>query len=133
LLITTAPLDNFKGADMTIADIKTKHAADWERLSGQQQVFLTELFVNHRSGVEAVKVAYPNVQNSDVWLSRLLKNNHILHIIHLYAGTSEIRAALFEVHALLKRSKRKGTNLDLLIAPWNRVAVALEAIAAQGK
>jgi hypothetical protein len=33
---------------MTIDDIKVQYPADWERLSGQQQVFLTELFVNLR-------------------------------------------------------------------------------------
>jgi hypothetical protein len=89
--------------------------------------------VNRRSGVEAVALAYPNVRNGVVWLNRLLKNNHILHIIRLYAGTSETRAVLFEIKALIKRSRRKGANLDLLVPFWIRAVVALEAIAGQEK
>lgn len=121
---------------LTISEIKTLHPKDWDALSPQQASFLTEWISgsigNGRySAVEACKVAYPRVKNPAAWSSRLLKNKRVARVVQLHLGLSETRAVLFELKALLKRSKRKGTHLELLLAPWLRVAAALESIVAR--
>ena len=122
---------------LTIAEIKTQYRADWEALSPQQATFLTELISGSignglYSPLDAGKVAYPNMKNPQVWAGRLLKNKKVDRILQLHSGLSETRAILFDVKALLKRSRRKGAKLDLLVPYWIRVAAALEAIAAKG-
>ncbi len=80
---------------------------------------------------EAARAAYPNVKASAVWASRLLQNRRIKKVIALHLGMSETEAVLADVKALIKKSKRKNAHLDLLLAPWLRVAAALEAIDAK--
>jgi hypothetical protein len=123
---------------LTIAEIKAQHAADWNALSDQQAAFLTEWisgqFGNGRyNAVDACAVAYPNVKNPVVWSARLMKNKRVARIVQLHLGWSETKAVLLEVQALLKRSRRKGAHLELLVAPWLRVAAALEVIVAKEK
>ncbi len=118
---------------LTLDKIKSEHGTDWKALSPQQAMFLTEMFVNHRTGLDAVKVAYPNVKNPVVWLSRLTNNKRVNRILQRSLGVSELKTVLFEVNALIKRSRRKNANLDLLLAPWLRVAASLEALIAQEK
>jgi hypothetical protein len=123
---------------LTIPEIKAKNASDWDALSSQQAAFLTEWisgrFGNGRyNAVDACAVAYPNVKNPVVWSARLLKNKRIARIIQLHLGWSETKAVLLEMQSLIKRSKRKGARLDLLVAPWLRVAASLEAIVAKEK
>ena len=121
---------------LTISEIKSQYPKDWMALSPQQTVFITEWMSgsigNGRySPVDACRAAYPRVKNPAVWASRLMKNKRVARIVHLHFGLSETQTVLFEVKALIKRSKRKGARLDLLVAPWHRVADALEAIAAK--
>jgi hypothetical protein len=118
---------------LTISQIKTQYPADWARLSPQQGLFVTEIISGSignglYNAVEACRTAYPNIRAERVWSSRLLKKKNIAKIIQLHLGLSETKAVLMEVQALLKRSQRKGAHLELLIAPWLRVAAALEAL-----
>jgi hypothetical protein len=123
---------------LTISDIKAQHPKDWDALSPQQQMFIAEWISgsigNGRySAVEACRVAYPRVNNPAAWSGRLMKNKRVARIIQLHTGMTEIQAVLFEVKALVKRSQRKGANLDALVTPWLRVAAALEALVAKEK
>lgn len=120
---------------LKISDIKAQHPKDWDALSPQQAIFITEWvsgsIANGRglySAVEACRVAYPRVKNPAAWSSRLMKNKHVARIVQLHLGLSEARATLFEVNALIKRSKRKGANLDILVPFWIRAVAALEAL-----
>ena len=122
---------------LTISEIKAQYPKDWMALSPQQAVFITEwvsgsIGNGRYSPVEACKAAYPRVKNPAVWASRLMKNKHVARIVQLHLGLSETRTVLFEVQALIKKSKRKNANLGLLYEQWTRVAAALEALVKQG-
>ena|ERR1700722_16149515 len=123
---------------LTISDIKTQHPKAWGALSPQQSIFLTEWISGVvgnglYSSLEACKVAYPRVKNPAAWSSRLMKTPRVANIINLHLGLTETRVLLFEVRALVKRSKRKGARMDNLVAPWLRVVAALEALVAREK
>jgi hypothetical protein len=121
---------------LTIADIKANHRQDWDALSEKQSMFVTEwvagIAVNGKKApVEACKVAYPNVTNAAAWAGRLMNNPRIARIVQLHFGMSPVQVTLFEVNKLIKRSRRKGSRLELLVAPWMKVAAALEALVAR--
>ena len=69
------------------------------------------------------------MKNAAAWTGRLLQNKSIKRIIALHLGLTEHEVLLGDIKALVKRSKRKGANLDVLVAPWLRAvcAAALEA------
>jgi hypothetical protein len=117
-----------------------KQSAVWKRLSVQQRLLLTEYLVGGLAQgnydiAAAVKVAYPGIapENRAVWLKRLENNSKIRAVLALYFGDSELGVTLKEIQRLIQRSKRKGAPLSILLAPWERVAASLEAIADQGK
>jgi hypothetical protein len=119
---------------LTISEIKAKYSKDWAALSPQQAVFVTEWISgsigNGRySPVESARIAYPRVKNPAAWAGRLVKNKRVARVIELHMGVSETKSILFELRALLKRSQRKGANLDVLVAPLLKVAAGLEALA----
>ena len=123
---------------LSISEIKAQHAKDWIALSDQQALFITEWISgsigNGRySAVEACRVAYPNVKNAAVWSSRLMKNKRVARIVQLHLGLSETRATLFEVNALVKKSKRTGCAPRSACAGLDSdcEALRLEALAAR--
>jgi hypothetical protein len=121
----TIPLDTLKAS------------AVWARLSLQQRLLLTEYLAaglaQGNYDIEAAcKIAYPKVTNRKVWLSRLQSNPRIKAVLNYYFGDSEMFVALRDVQVLIKKSKRKGARLDLLVPYWIRTVAVLEEIAAKG-
>jgi hypothetical protein len=113
----------------------------WAKLSKQQRLMLTEFLVagliqgnyDIEAAVRAVRVAYPNinVKNLKVWMSRLERNPKIRAVLAYYFGDPQIVVVLKEIQMLIKRTKRKGAPLRILLAPWLKTVAALEAIAAK--
>jgi hypothetical protein len=108
----------------------------WRALSKQQQAFTAKFMVSaKRTGVgdavAACLVAYPRIKAPKVWASRLLSNPRIKKVLALYFGMTDAEVLLADIRALVKRSRRRGASMDNLVAPWLRVAAALEALAAK--
>jgi hypothetical protein len=113
-----------------------KASAVWARLSPQQRLLLTEYLAaglaQGKYDIEAAcKIAYPKVKNRKVWLARLKSNPRIRAVLHFYFGDPEAKDPLDELKALIRKSKRKNGNHEILLGPWLRVTAALEAIAAK--
>ena len=112
------------------------HTPEWKALTEPQRAFCgayiaSGLGQGRYYALDAARMAYPNVKATAVWASRLLQNHRIKKVIALHLGLSEAESVLADVKALIKRSRRKGAHLDILLAPWLRVAAALEQIAAK--
>jgi hypothetical protein len=120
---------------ITVDELKESIA--WSRLRMQQREFLIEYFAaglaqGRYDIAAACHFAYPKVTNTKVWVNRLQSNPRIRAVLALYFGLGETEVVLADVKALIKKSKRKGARLDLLVPYWIRTAAALEAIAAKG-
>jgi hypothetical protein len=120
---------------ITVDELKKSRV--WMQLSPQQQTFLTEyLSAGPAQGryneLAACRLAYPkvNIKNIKVWLSRLQANPRIRAVLAYYFG-DPTEGLLDDIKALIKKSRRKNAHRDLLLAPWLRVADALEEIAAK--
>ena len=122
---------------LTLPELVERHPAEWAVLSQQQRDFVIELIGSGSNGqynaLAAVRIAYPRVKNAAAWAGRLLQNKRIKKIITLHLGLTETEVLFGDIKALVKRSKRKGANLDVLVAPWLRVAAALESLVAREK
>jgi hypothetical protein len=108
----------------------------WRALSTQQKAFCAKFIVStKRTGVgdavAAVRVAYPGIRDSKIWASRLLSNPRIKKVLALYFGMTDAEVLLADIRALVKRSRRRGANMDNLVPMWLRVAAALEALIAK--
>jgi hypothetical protein len=121
---------------MTIAELLKSPV--WSQLAPQQQLLLAEYLsaglAQGRYDIGAAcKLAYPKVkpENTKVWLSRLQSNPRIRAVLAHYFGDPDVAVALAELQRLIKRSKRKGAHLDILVPFWIRTVAALEAIAAK--
>jgi DNA primase catalytic subunit len=119
---------------MSIAEIQ--ESREWLRLSIQQRACLAEYLSGgreqgHYDIASAIRLSYPKVENKRVWASRLQSNPRVKAVLALYFGdpTKDLRD---DIKALIRRSKRKNSNRDLLLAPWLRCAALLEAIATKG-
>jgi hypothetical protein len=114
------------------------NTADWAGLTKQRKIFLAEflsagLAQGRYNAVAAAQIAYPRIKHIKVWASRLMANARIKKVLALHFGFSETEMLLDDVRGLIKKSRRKGANLDILVAPWLRVAKALEALVAKEK
>ena len=123
---------------LTILEIVKRDPAAWFATSKQQRLFLTEYVAGGLANgrydhVSACRVAYPKVRAYKVWASRLMVNPRIKKVFALHLGLTESETILADIKALIKRSRRKGANLDVLVAPWLRVAAALETLVAKGE
>ena len=121
---------------LTALEIINRYPQAWFSLSRQQRLFVIEYIAGNIANgrfdaVAACRVAYPKVKDTKVWASRLLVNRRIKKIIALHLGLSEAEVLLADIQSLVKRSKRKGANLDILVAPWLRAIAALEAYVAK--
>lgn len=120
---------------LTIPELVERHPAEWAVLSQQQRDFVIEYigtgFNGQYNPLTAAKIAYPNVKTPTAWSARLLQNKRIKKIIALHLGLTETEVLFGDIKALVKRSKRKGANLDVLVAPWLRIAAALEKLVVQ--
>jgi hypothetical protein len=119
---------------MTIAELKESPV--WGRLAEQQRILLSEylsagLAQGQYDPAAAVRLAYPKIKsmNLKVWMSRLQSNPRIRAVLAHYFGDGEIAVAIAELQRLIKRSKRKGAQLDLLVPYWMRTVDLLEALA----
>lgn len=122
---------------LTILEIIEREPAVWFATSKQQRIFLMEYvaggLVNGKyDHVAACRVAYPKVKACAVWASRLMTNPRIKKVIAVHRGLGEGDMILADIKALIKRSRRKGVNLDVLVAPWLRAVAALESFVAKG-
>lgn len=122
---------------MTIAELMKSPA--WARLAPQQRTLLAEylsagLAQGQYDIKAAARLAYPRIkpENLKVWLSRLQANPRIRAVLAHYFGDPETVVVLAELNRLIKKSKRKGARLDLLVPYWIRTVAALEVIAAKG-
>jgi hypothetical protein len=121
---------------LTISEIMERYPQAWGVLSRQQRAFVIEyistgLGQGKYDAVAACRIAYPNVKAVEIWASRVLANRRIKKVIALHLGLSDAEMLLADIRALIKRSRRKGANLDILVAPWLRATVALEAYVAK--
>ncbi len=114
---------------LTVPEIAERHPAEWFTLTRQQKLFVLRYTADGTyDRVAATRAAYPKVKEVKSWASRLLANPRVKRVVALHFGTSDARVLLSDVEALLRRSRRRGAKLDLLVAPWLRVAAALEAL-----
>jgi hypothetical protein len=123
---------------LTLAAIMTAHPKEWLMLSRQQQVFVADYVSNgkaqgHYDAVAAARVAYPQVKFIKVWAGRLMANKQVKKVLALHFGFTEAEVLLADIKSLIKRSRRKGASLDILVAPWLRASAALEAFVAAEK
>jgi hypothetical protein len=140
------PFDDLKGMSMveetmpnkhlTVLEIQERYPQAWGVLSRQQRAFVIEyistgLGQGKYDAVAACGIAYPKVRAVKVWASRLLANRRIKKVIALHLGLSDAEMLRDDIKALIKRSHRRGANLDILVAPWLRIAVALEELIAK--
>jgi hypothetical protein len=120
---------------LTIIEIIERYPAEWALLSSQQRTFVIELIGSDANGrynaVAATKVAYPKVKTPVAWASRLIQNRRVKKVITLHLGLTDTQVLLGDVKSLLKRSKRKHANLELLVPYWSRACAALEALVAR--
>jgi hypothetical protein len=130
---------------LSIPEIVERYPAEWGALSQQQRSFVEACVTggiadDKNAAVAACLKAYPKLMlNGDpkkrlkrikVWTGRLLNNKRVKKIISLHRGLSDLEILCEDVQALVKRSRRKNAHQDVLLAPWLRVVVALETIAA---
>ena len=121
---------------LTVPAIIARHPQTWLALSRQQQNFIFEyvssgITQGHYDAESAARAAYPKVKHITVWASRLLGNKHIKTILAWHLGLTDAEVLLADIRSLVKRSRRKGANLDILVAPWLRAVAALEAFIAK--
>jgi hypothetical protein len=120
------------GTKLTIIEVIERYPAEWALLSSQQRTFVIELIGSAANGqynaVAARKVAYPKVKTPDAWASRLIQNTRVKKVITLHLGLSETEVLLSDVKSQVKRSKRKGANVERLVPLWTRTVNALESL-----
>jgi hypothetical protein len=121
---------------LTVMEVIDRYPHAWFTLSRQQRIFVMD-YISHQTAQgkydaeAACRVAYPKVEAVKVWTNRLLINRRIKAFIALHLGLTDAEMLLADIQTLIKRSRRKGANLDILVAPWLRVAAALEMYVAK--
>ncbi len=103
----------------------------FQRLSEPQRIFLARYIANGYDSAEAARIAYPYAKNHAVMGCQLLQRRRIRKILDAHFQRNQTESVLLDVQRLIKRSQRKGANLDRLVPAWNRAAAALERLAAK--
>jgi hypothetical protein len=103
----------------------------FQRLGLGVQKFLVLYLFNGRDKVEACRVSHPTCKSPAVLSCQILSRRGVKRVLDIWEQRSAVEATLTNVERLLKHTRRDGVRMKSLIAPLERVAKALEAIAAK--